>query len=73
MKRTVKSDVCNLKTTCTFCPQLLSMFLTKDPRQSRLSDSNKGDEMIPGAVHRSPGVYLTTEENSGKPQLGLSR
>ena len=26
--------------------------------------------MIPGAVHRSPGIYLTAEENLGKPQLG---
>ena len=25
--------------------------------------------MIPGAVHRSPGIYLTTEENFGEPQL----
>ena len=33
----------------------------------------KGDnEMIPVAVHRSPGIYLTTEENHGKPQLGDS-
>ena len=26
--------------------------------------------MILGAVHRSPGIYLTAEENPGKPQLG---
>ena len=26
--------------------------------------------MIPGAVHRSPDIYLTAEENPGKPQLG---
>ena len=32
---------------------------------------DKGDnEMIPGAVHRSPGICLKTEENLGKPQLG---
>ena len=32
--------------------------------------NNKGDnEMIPGAVHRSPGIYLTAEENPEKPQL----
>ena len=31
----------------------------------------KGDnEMIPGTVHRSPGICLTVEENPGKPQLG---
>ena len=28
------------------------------------------NEVIPGAVHRSPGICLTTEENPGKPQLG---
>ena len=26
--------------------------------------------MIPGAVHRSLGIYLSAEENSRKPQLG---
>ena len=26
--------------------------------------------MILGAVHRSPGIYFTAEENPGKPQLG---
>ena len=26
--------------------------------------------MIPGALHRSPGICLTAEENSEKPQLG---
>ena len=26
--------------------------------------------MILGAVHRSPGICLTAEENPGKPQLG---
>ena len=29
-----------------------------------------GNEMILGAVHRSPGICLTAEENPGKPQLG---
>ena len=39
-------------------------------RQSRLSVNDKGDnEMIPAAVHRSPGIYLTAEEIPGKPQL----
>ena len=28
------------------------------------------NEMISGAVHRYPGIYLTVEENSGKIQLG---
>ena len=33
--------------------------------------NDKGDnEMIPGAVQRSPGIFLTAEENLGKPQLG---
>ena len=26
--------------------------------------------MILGAVHRSPDIYLTTEENPGNPQVG---
>ena len=34
-------------------------------------DNDTGDnEMIPGAVHRSPGICFTTEENLRKPQLG---
>ena len=33
--------------------------------------NDKGDnEMILGAVHRSPGICLTAEENPRKPQLG---
>ena len=33
--------------------------------------NDKGDnEMILGAVHRSPGFCLTAEENPRKPQLG---
>ena len=33
--------------------------------------NDKGDkEIIPGAVHRSLGIYLTAEENPVKPQLG---
>ena len=36
--------------------------------------NDKGDnEMIPGAVHRSPDTCLTAEENPGKPQLGYRR
>ena len=30
-------------------------------------------EVIPGTVHRSPGIYLKAEENPGKPQLGDCR
>ena len=33
--------------------------------------NDKGDnEMISETVHRSPGICLTAEENTGKPQLG---
>ena len=40
-------------------------------RYSRLSANDKGDnEMTPGTMHRSPGVYLRAEENPGKPHLG---
>jgi hypothetical protein len=36
-----------------------------------LAANDKDDnEMIPGAVQRSPGICLTAEENPGKPQLG---
>ena len=35
---------------------------------------DKGDdEMILGAVHRSPGICLTAKENPRKPQLGDQR
>jgi hypothetical protein len=58
------------------CHQFLSEFLEKGylpriSRQSRLSAHDKGNnEMIPGTVHRSHGIYFTAEENSGKLQLG---
>ena len=61
------------------CHQLLSGFLAKghllrvsrQSRRSRRSLNDKGDnEKIPGAVHRSPGIYLSDKENPGKPQLG---
>ena len=61
------------------CHQFLSGFLAKDnlPRvscQSRLSANDTGENnMIPRAVFRYPGIYLTAEENPGKPQLGDSR
>ena len=32
--------------------------------------NDKGDEMILGVVHMSPGICLTAEENPRKPQLG---
>ena len=31
------------------------------------------NELIPGAVHRSPGIYLEAEEKPEKPQLGDRR
>ena len=41
--------------------------------QLRLSVNDKSDnEMIPGAVQGSSGIYLTAEENPRKPQLGDS-
>ena len=46
--------------------QPLSGFLTKLSRVSRQSDLSANDkddnELIWGAVHRSPGIYLTAEE-----------
>ena len=56
--------------------QFLSGFLANDhlpreSRQSRLSANGKVDnEVKPGTVHISPGIYLTAEENLGKIQLG---
>ena len=36
--------------------------------------NDKGDnDIIPGEVNRSPGVYLKAEENPGNPQLGDRR
>ena len=33
--------------------------------------NDKGhNEKIPGAVHRSPGIFLKAEETPGKPHLG---
>ena len=58
------------------CHQLLSGFLAQDhfPRVSRQSRLSANDnELIPGAVHNSLGIYLIAEENPGKPQLGDRR
>ena len=38
-------------------------------RQSRLSAIGR-EIMISGAVHKTPGICLTAEENPGNPQLG---
>ena len=61
------------------CHQLLSGFLVTGhlPRVSRKSRSSANDksdnEMILGAVHRSPGIWFTAEKTPGKPQLGDRR
>ena len=46
------------------CHQLLSGLIANNhfprvSRQSRLSANDRGDDMIPGTVHRSPDIYLT--------------
>ena len=44
------------------CPECRSVMLVAN---------DKGDsEMIPGAVHRSPGICRTAEEYPAKPQVG---
>ena len=35
-----------------------------------VANDKDDNEMIPGAVHRSPGICLIAEENPRKPQLG---
>ena len=35
-----------------------------------VANDKSDDEMIPGSVHRCPGICLAAEENPGKPQLG---
>ena len=37
-----------------------------------VANDTDDNEMILGAVHRSPGIFLTAEENPRKPQLGDS-
>ena len=43
------------------------------PSQSRLSTDDRDNEMIPGTVHKSPGIGPTAEGNPGKPQIGDQR
>ena len=53
-----------------WCHQPLSRFLA-NYHLPQVSANDKGDnEMIPGTVHRSPGICLRAEENPGKRQLG---
>ena len=40
------------------------------PIQSRLSAYDNGDNEVKPEVYKSPGIYFTTEENPGTPQLG---
>ena len=35
-----------------------------------VANDKDDNEIIPGAVHRFPGIFRTVEENTGKPQLG---
>ena len=54
------------------CPHFLSRFLANShlPLVSHLSANDKiNNEVIPGAVHVSPGIDLTAEENQGNHQL----
>ena len=58
-----------------WCHQLQSGFLAKGylprmPLQLRLSAD---DRVISGTVHRSPGICLTAEENTGNPPPGDRR
>ena len=49
------------KTVFVRTPDLQSN-LPKRP-QSAANDDKGDDAMIPGTVHKSPGIYLTAEEN----------
>ena len=40
------------------------------PLARSVANDKGNNEMILGAVHRSPGICLTAEENPRKPQLG---
>ena len=48
----------------TLAPSVMSLML--------VAKDKGNNEMILGAVHRSPGICLTAEENPRKPQLGDS-
>ena len=40
------------------------------PRVTSVTNDKGDNEMILGAVHKSPGICFTAEENPRKPQLG---
>ena len=42
------------------------------PSVTSVANDKDDNEIIPEAFHRSPGIRLTAEENSGKLQLGDS-
>ena len=43
------------------------------PSVPSVANDKNDNVMISGAVHRSPGLYLTDEKTPGKPQLGHLR
>ena len=47
--------------------------LSQRPIVASVAKDKGDDEMILGAVHRSPGICLTAKENPRKPQLGDQR
>ena len=49
---------------------LAKSYLPRVSRQLNLSVNKSDREIISGLVRRYPGIYLTAEENPGKPQLG---
>ena len=54
-----------------WCQQLLSgSFAPSGASVTSAANDKDDNEMILGAVHRSPGIFLTAEENPRKPQLG---
>jgi hypothetical protein len=58
------------------CHPLLSEFLANGRLPLHISDvspDKSNNEVKLGAVHRSPGIYLTTEENTEKSLLGDCR
>jgi hypothetical protein len=63
---------CDQKTfKLVFSAILASGHLPRLSRQLRLSANDKGDnEIIHGAGQSFPDIYLITEENLAKPQLG---
>ena len=57
---------------CTWNQRLLlaNGHLPRVSCQSHLWDNDESGQVKPGPVHRSPGIYLTAEENPEIIQLG---